>query len=410
MLSTAPLCLLAVPRVGDACASYGNRSVYSAVWCMPFGEPMSVGLVCPPRTCWYLLPACLVSAALARRSRCSLAGQWGRGLFSISRARCHPCAPVAPAPSASVHLCVRLLSGFFAACPFLPSPTVGSGVCALGVRAPNRSSIEGKCGRLVAYIVLHDPEFVYLQELWVDLDPPRLVGLPYRLFSGDIFRGGGVAVLVHPRRAGRAKVQVWRERHALGVCVRPETPEAVAVVSAHLPPKMDPDERACLSKRSSGFSSALGPFSSSSRAVSMRLQGGFNAAPRRARGSKALAPGRPWASLVCPYPPGSPTIIVPLRSGHVSYNVADWLLVHKNTPVTACRCEVLPGLSTHLAMPVHIGVGSELLRPQDPIVCQFLFPLERDLASPPPRARSCRTGRTWASGIRMLPCTCAGMR
>ena len=64
-----------------------------------------------------------------------------------------------------------------------------------------------------------------------------------RYHPDDVFLGGGVAVLVHLRRAGRAKVQVWREWHALGVCLRLESPEAVGVLSAQLPPKMDPDDR-----------------------------------------------------------------------------------------------------------------------------------------------------------------------
>ena len=60
----------------------------------------------------------------------------------------------------------------------------------------------------------------------------------------------------------------------------------------------------------------------------------------------------------------------------------DRLLAHKSTPVTACRCELLPGLCTHLVMVVHIGVRSEFLSRQDPAARRFHFPLacERDLA------------------------------
>ena len=53
-----------------------------------------------------------------------------------------------------------------------------------------------------------------------------------------------MAILVHLRRGGHAKVQVWKERHALGVSVRLDTPEAVAVIFAHFPPKMNPEDRA----------------------------------------------------------------------------------------------------------------------------------------------------------------------
>ena len=87
----------------------------------------------------------------------------------------------------------------------------------------------------------------------MDPDPARLVGLPYRLFSGVTFRGGGVAVLVHLRRASCAKVQVWRERHVLDACVRLETPEAIAVVPAHFPTKMDHEECARVCKEAAGF-------------------------------------------------------------------------------------------------------------------------------------------------------------
>ena len=45
-------------------------------------------------------------------------------------------------------------------------------------------------GQLVADMVLHDPGFVCLPELRVHLDPSRLAGLPYRLFSGDTLQGG----------------------------------------------------------------------------------------------------------------------------------------------------------------------------------------------------------------------------
>ena len=165
VLSAAPLCLPAVRRVGDACASCGSLSGYSAVWCMPFGESLFEELACPPRTCWYLPPASPVSVALAQRSRCSVAGQWGRGLFFISRARRHPSAPLGPTPSASVRSDVRLLAGFYAAYPFPSSTPVGLSVCALGMLGVNCSSIEGKWGRLVAYLVVHEPDFVCLQEL-----------------------------------------------------------------------------------------------------------------------------------------------------------------------------------------------------------------------------------------------------
>ena len=152
------------------------------------------------------------------------------------------------------------------------------------------------------------------------------------------------------------------------------------VISAHFPPKMDPEDCARVCKEAVGFLERSG-------AIFKFLQGDLNVAPGRVAGggggfSKALAPRGSRASMVCPYPPGSPTNIVPLRSGHVSRKVTDWLLAHKNTPVTVCWCESLPELSTHLAMVVHIGVGSELCRPQDPTVRRFHSPLvcERDLA------------------------------
>ena len=122
-----------------------------------------------------------------------MAGQWVRVLFSISRVRRHPSAPPTPAVPAFVLSCVDLLSGYFATYPFPPSLPVGSDVCAPGLLGVNCSSIDGKWGQLVAYMVLHDLDFICLQELWVDLDPARLVGLPYRVFSGEIFRPGGAA-------------------------------------------------------------------------------------------------------------------------------------------------------------------------------------------------------------------------
>ena len=51
------------------------------------------------------------------------------------------------------------------------------------------------------------------------MDPARLVGLLYKLFSVITFWGGVVAVLLHLRREGRAKVEVCSERHALGVFI-----------------------------------------------------------------------------------------------------------------------------------------------------------------------------------------------
>ena len=148
---------------------------------------------------------------------------------------------------------VSCLSEFFAVCPFPLLLSARLSICALRLPGTNCSSIEGKWGHLVAYMVLRDPDFDYLQELWVDLDPARVVGLPYRIFSCDTFRGGGVAMLVHLRRAGQGKGQVWRERHALGVCVRPKSLEAVAVVSTHFPLKMDPDNRTRVCKDTIAF-------------------------------------------------------------------------------------------------------------------------------------------------------------
>ena len=51
-------------------------------------------------------------------------------------------------------------------------------------------------------------------------------------------------------------------------------------------------------------------------------------------------------------------------------------------PVMACCLELLLGLSNHLAMVVHMGVGLELFRPQAPTAHRFQIPLacERDLA------------------------------
>ena len=172
----------------------------------------------------------------------------------------------------------------------------------------NCSSMQGKGGQLVPYIVLHHPDFIYLHELLVDLDAARLVGLPCRLFSGDTFRGGSVAVLVHLRRVGRVKVSVWKERHVLGVCVRPETPEAVGVIAAHFPPRCTLKSVRTYANRLSGFSGALMPHSSSSKAILMQRQGGLGV-----RVSKALALGGSLVTMVCPCPLGSPTNIVPLR-------------------------------------------------------------------------------------------------
>ena len=198
---------------------------------------------------------------------------------------------------------VCLLSEFFALCPFPPSPSVGLGVYTLRMLGVNCCSLEGKWGRLVAYIVLHNTIFVCFQELWVDLDPARLVGLPYRLFSGVTFRGGGALVLVHLRRAGRAKIEVWRERHVLGVCVWPDSPEAVAVVFAHFPPKMDPEGRAHVCKEVVGFLECSG-------GIVQFPQGDLNATPRRAggggRSSKGSGPQRALGVLGVPLFPWFP--------------------------------------------------------------------------------------------------------
>ena len=158
------------------------------------------------------------------------------------------------------------------------------------------SSIEGKSGQLVAYLVQHDPDVVCLQELWVDLDPARIVGLTYRLFLGDTFQDSGVVMMMHFQREGRAKVQVWKEKHALGVCVRPETPEAVAVISAHFPPKMALEEYARMCKEVAGFLVRCG-------AIFKFLKGNLNAAGR-AGGVPSLWVVEGLSRLVCaPTPP-----------------------------------------------------------------------------------------------------------
>ena len=164
-----------------------------------------------------------VSSAPARRPRYSAAGHCEGGLFSISRAWRNPCAPPSPVQSVLVCSGVSLPLAFFGAFPFPWPSAMGSGVRALGMLGVKCSSREGKWGRLVVYIDLHDPNFVCLQELLVDLDPATPMVPPYRVLSGDTFRGAGVAVLGHMRRAGRATIQVGKERHALGVGGKPET-------------------------------------------------------------------------------------------------------------------------------------------------------------------------------------------
>ena len=96
-------------RVGDATSMWMSIRVLP-MWCLPLGGPVSEGLSCPERTCWYISPYTPVSAALARRSWCSLAGQRERGLFSISWVRRRPCAP-------PTHRSVSLLFEFLALCP-----------------------------------------------------------------------------------------------------------------------------------------------------------------------------------------------------------------------------------------------------------------------------------------------------
>ena len=81
----------------------------------------------------------------------------------------------------------------------MPSLSVGSDVCLLGLLGVNCTSIEAKWDQFGAYMVLHDPSLVCLQDLSVAVDPTKLVGLLYRLLSGDAFLGGGEAVLVHVR-------------------------------------------------------------------------------------------------------------------------------------------------------------------------------------------------------------------
>ena len=105
VLFEAPLCLPAVWRVGDAYASCGSLSLYCAMTCMPFGEPLSEELACPQRTCWYLPPASPFSAALAQRSRCCVAGHCERGLFPISISISIVAAPLHPNGPCPVRVC-----------------------------------------------------------------------------------------------------------------------------------------------------------------------------------------------------------------------------------------------------------------------------------------------------------------
>ena len=94
--------------------------------------------------------------------------------------------------------------------------------------------------------------------------------------------------------------------HVPGVCVRPETPEAVAVISAHSPPPQDGPRRVRLRVCKEAFVFVERP-----GAIFKFLQGDLNAAPGRAGGGGLVFQGSgPWRVLAVHGVPLSPLCVV----------------------------------------------------------------------------------------------------
>jgi hypothetical protein len=197
-----------------------------------------------------------------------------------------------------------------------------------------------------------------------------LEALPYRVWHGEHLHGGGLAILVHPRRAASkaTSVRCLPGRHLLCLTYPLQQTFHLSIVNMHLPPSLaHPDRRSTCA--------AAAQFLRTTRPGAQLICGDLNEWPRVAGGgwlSKSLSPSGTWAGYRSPYPAGEATNYVSTARG-TSAKELDWVFVSPTTPCTACTKVLLPGLSTHKGLQVDLTIPSALLTPLDPSGKQFRF-------------------------------------
>ena len=77
----------------------------------------------------------------------------------------------------------------------------------------NAGSLNGKLPRLLALLALVEPDVVCGQETWEAFEPSDQASLPFLVFTGPQFDGGGLLTLIHRRHAGPRPPSVLKERH-----------------------------------------------------------------------------------------------------------------------------------------------------------------------------------------------------
>ena len=273
-----------------------------------------------PGVCWWAAPDAPLTAELASRSGICVGAHHLPGILPVRHLRAFHCAPVIPLSGPAAVFEELLLSyGGSLLTGRLADPVLAEPLRVLSI---NCGGLTTKLPRLLALLHWTDPDVVCLQETSGCLAEP-LPGMAYRVWANTPVRGGGLAILLHPRRlpAGLHAVAVDLGPHHLGVSMPVREGFVLSVVNLHLAPSLSGVSRreicvhvaSWLAGRPSG---------------AKLLVGDLNEWPRHRGGwlRPALQPRGIWAGWRCPYPPGQATNLVHTVRGSSSREL-DWVLV-----------------------------------------------------------------------------------
>ena len=219
----------------------------------------------------------------------------------------------------------------------------------------NCGTLEKKLHHLYWYLILAMPDAVCLQEVWTLMPEGWPNGLPYQQAASQLFRGGGLIILVHIRRTSKKKWKIEAKEHSLCVHINPGHPDSLAFATVHFPSRMHPEAQA-------KHCEAVANFLTNAHATVFFIQRDLNDDVKRSdKGWLKRTLTKSWKEFHCPYTTCQPTNHVITRKG-VSMTEIDWLFLHNNTPCVACTREQLPGLSTHNAQQYTLAIDCDQTR------------------------------------------------
>ena len=164
------------------------------------------------------------------------------GILPTSLLRGATCSPPTPLPSPyndSLHR--QSPTGTSSPRPPLSASTTPEPLRVLSVNCGGASS---KLPRLVALLLFADADVVCLQEA-AGFPPDCFCGLPYRSWHGPPLRGGGLVILLHPRRLLQPTPRhpPILDDHLLFLCVPLTATAHLSIANLHLPPSLASDTR-----------------------------------------------------------------------------------------------------------------------------------------------------------------------